>query len=60
MINLTKLQGEDGKKWPPMKIGFLDYNLLKHPENVEKYLNRTLQVPNMTEGLTLFITQTDK
>ena len=43
-----------------MKIGFLDYNLLKHPENVEKYLNRTLQVPNMTEGLTLFITQTDK
>ena len=50
---LTKLQGEDRKKWPPMKIGFLDYNCVKRAENVEKFINRTVQLPNMTEGLTL-------
>ena len=49
-----------------MKIGFLDYNCVKRAENVEKFINRTVQLPNMTEGLTLlnlnviFITQTDK
>ena len=47
------LQGEDRKKWPPMKIGFLDYNCVKRAENVEKFINRTVQLPNMTEGLTL-------
>ena len=47
------LQGEDRKKWPPMKIGFLDYNFVKRAENVEKFINRTEQLPNMTEGLTL-------
>ena len=47
------IQGEDRKKWPPMKIGFLDYNCVKRAENVEKFINRTVQLPNMTEGLTL-------
>ena len=47
------IQGEDRKKWPPMKIGFLDYNFVKRAENVEKFINRTVQLPNMTEGLTL-------
>ena len=47
------LQGEDRKKWPSMKIGFLDYNCVKRAENVEKFINRTVQLPNMTEGLTL-------
>ena len=47
------VQGEDRKKWPPMKIGFLDYNCVKRAENVEKFINRTVQLPNMTEGLTL-------
>ena len=50
---LSYLQGEDRKKWPPMKIGFLDYNCVKRAENVEKFINRTVQLPNMTEGLTL-------
>ena len=48
-----QIQGEDRKKWPPMKIGFLDYNCVKRAENVEKFINRTVQLPNMTEGLTL-------
>ena len=52
-IILKNLQGEDRKKWPPMKIGFLDYNCVKRAENVEKFINRTVQLPNMTEGLTL-------
>ena len=47
------IQGEDQKKWPPMKIGFLDNNFVKRAENVEKFINRTVQLPNMTEGLTL-------
>ena len=47
------IQGEDRKKWPPMKIGFLDYNCVKRAKNVEKFINRTVQLPNMTEGLTL-------
>ena len=41
------LQGEDRKKWPPMKIGFLDYNFVKRAENVEKFINRNVQLPNM-------------
>ena len=53
VLNGYKLQGEDRKKWPPMKIGFLDYNCVKRAENVEKFINRTVQLPNMTEGLTL-------
>ena len=36
-----------------MKIGFLDYDFVKRAENVEKFINRTVQLPNMTEGLTL-------
>ena len=52
-VNYFHLQGEDRKKWPPMKIGFLDYNCVKRAENVEKFINRTVQLPNMTEGLTL-------
>ena len=47
------IQEEDRKKWPPIKIGFLDYNFVKRAENVEKFINRTVQLPNMTEGLTL-------
>ena len=47
------IQGEDRKKWPPLKIGFLDYNFVKRAENVEKFINRNVQLPNMTEGLTL-------
>ena len=50
---ILHIQGEDRKKWPPMKIGFLDYNFVKRAENVEKFINRTVQLPNMTEGLTL-------
>ena len=53
LLLLLLLQGEDCKKWPPMKIGFLDYICLKRAENVEKCINRTVQLPNMTEGLTL-------
>ena len=52
-VAARELQGEDRKKWPPMKIGFLDYNCVKRAENVEKFINRTVQLPNMTEGLTL-------
>ena len=53
VIKIQEIQGEDRKKWPPMKIGFLDYNFVKRAENVEKFINRTVQLPNMTEGLTL-------
>ena len=28
----NNIQGEDRKKWPPMKIGFLDYNCVKRAE----------------------------
>ena len=52
-IRKQVIQGEDRKKWPPMKIGFLDYNCVKRAENVDKFINRTVQLPNMTEGLTL-------
>ena len=44
--------GGGPKKVAPTKIGFLDY-YLKRAENVEKCINRTVQLPNMTERLTL-------